>query len=421
MIIPIIIGMIFPSSAAPIIINSSDTVVFDLSQATCTSGLTQIPVSILSVDSVYTLDFSLKYDHTELAYDSITKLRSYISESSYYNPPDSTVRMSSYNGSTFWAFENNTGLVSVYFDLLSGQINSSYLNSIKAFLNGDSCSVKIIDAISTTGITPSGPTTFNTGDSVSLRAASGTGYTYLWSTGDTAQAVTAKITGTYSVAITNSHGCSTDFSMRVDASLPIELISFHVKETKEGALNEWTTASEINNDYFTIERAASPDPSKGEEMQFITIGEINGAGNSTVLQQYQFTDTSIFSLNTVGDGLVLYYRLKQTDFDGTSTYSETEALRFSKQNQTSNLVVFPNPIHEHNISFNLTGLTKGQSFKVKIFNSIGTQINDITFHPIAESDNTFFQLQLDSDLPFGIYLFECLGESIHEVRKLILE
>lgn len=88
--------------------------------------------------------------------------------------------------------------------------------------------------------------------------------------------------------------------------LPIELISF--KGTPEERCNkiEWITASEIYNDYFTLEKTYD-----GVNYSIVTI--VNGAGYSTQLKTYYFEDYNPNDLT--------YYRLKQTDFDGKFVYS----------------------------------------------------------------------------------------------------
>lgn len=89
--------------------------------------------------------------------------------------------------------------------------------------------------------------------------------------------------------------------------LPIELLSFTgIKEGKNNQL-KWTTASEKNNDYFTIEKTI-------DGIEFNEIGTREGAGNSIYYNSYQLTDMNV-------EPVINYYRLKQTDFDGNSTYS----------------------------------------------------------------------------------------------------
>lgn len=109
--------------------------------------------------------------------------------------------------------------------------------------------------------------------------------------------------------------------------LPIELLSFTGR--KAGVINilEWTTASEINNDYFTIQRSKTGDG-------FEDIGIIKGAGNSNEIKKYNFTDINPLSgLN--------YYRLMQTDFDGIISYSEIIYLNNKFNNE---LIIYPNVV-----------------------------------------------------------------------------
>lgn len=91
------------------------------------------------------------------------------------------------------------------------------------------------------------------------------------------------------------------------SSLPVHLIEFQTECTDESTFIKWTTASEKNNDYFTIERSYNG-------LNFEAIAHIEGAGNSNDLMRYVYED--VLFPTTV------YYRLKQTDFDGTYTFSK---------------------------------------------------------------------------------------------------
>jgi|GEM_PF-6063104 len=96
--------------------------------------------------------------------------------------------------------------------------------------------------------------------------------------------------------------------------LPVELLNFS-GETGDGCIVlEWSTASEINNNYFSIERSVP-------ESDFKIIGQIAGAGNSAELKKYSFTDRD--PLRGVN-----YYRLRQTDYDGSSSFSKTIAITY---------------------------------------------------------------------------------------------
>ena len=126
------------------IIDQYDTVVFDLSLAIRNGSYIDIPVYILSDDSIFSLDFSLKFDHSKLEYDTILDNATYLQSLSYYNPSDSTIR---YTSSSFQNYGNDTALVSIRFNIFSGQIKAEDLNSLFAYLNGSSCSIKVINSL----------------------------------------------------------------------------------------------------------------------------------------------------------------------------------------------------------------------------------------------------------------------------------
>ncbi len=89
--------------------------------------------------------------------------------------------------------------------------------------------------------------------------------------------------------------------------LPVELISFTAARNGDAIVLNWSTASEINNSYFDLERSIN-----GSE--FVGIGQVEGHGNSTSIENYNFSD-----LNSPLGTLV--YRLKQVDFNGNASYS----------------------------------------------------------------------------------------------------
>lgn len=92
------------------------------------------------------------------------------------------------------------------------------------------------------------------------------------------------------------------------APLPIELIAFNARAKNGQVELNWETASETNNDYFTIQRTT-------DGIDFQSVGqEIDGAGNSTSVLSYKGTDRNPNRGSS-------YYRLKQTDFNGMSSYS----------------------------------------------------------------------------------------------------
>jgi len=112
----------------------------------------------------------------------------------------------------------------------------------------------------------------------------------------------------------------------LSSPLPIQLISFNATVQQTEVKLQWSTASELNNDFFTIER--SKDAESWED-----VVEIKGAGNSQVRLDYETID----GLPYTG---VSYYRLKQTDFDKQYSYSGVRRVEVSQPFQ---LKVYPNP------------------------------------------------------------------------------
>jgi len=148
--------------------------------------------------------------------------------------------------------------------------------------------------------------------------------------------------GTTADGWVETSGAVTSFSPFTLAStttnnpLPIELTYFEAVENGQQVELSWETASEIDNDYFTIERSQ-------DGIHFEAIEKVLGAGNSTQTIEYSTVDKSPYNG-------VSYYRLKQTDYNGEFSYSEIEVVNFSKSDE---IAVYPNPVKE---VLNINGL-----------------------------------------------------------------
>ena len=99
-----------------------------------------------------------------------------------------------------------------------------------------------------------------------------------------------------------------DVSFSSIITLPIELLNFDVEENNNQVYFNWTTGSEINNNYFTLERS-------NNDVRWETVTYIAGQGSTADVTDYTF--------ETEYNADQKYYRLKQTDYDGTYTYSKT--------------------------------------------------------------------------------------------------
>jgi len=98
---------------------------------------------------------------------------------------------------------------------------------------------------------------------------------------------------------------------------PVELSHFSVSLQEGKAVLDWTTATELNNDYFQVERA-------GEDQLFLPIGQISGAGNSSSSLDYQFIDENPLEGSN-------YYRLRQVDFNGEFEIFQTIEVSFDSE------------------------------------------------------------------------------------------
>ncbi len=193
-------------------------------------------------------------------------------------------------------------------------------------------------------------------------------------------------TGNEATGSVTSDGVITSFSpftigsSSLDNPLPVELTAFSAQQLQHGALLQWTTASELNNDYFTLEKSKN-----GFDFENLTI--IKGAGKSVTQRQYEFMDKVPFKHKT-------YYRLKQTDFNGQYSYSKIVVVY---QQNEDKLEVYPNPASNSG----LVEVNKMGSFI--IFNKLGVIV-------VRATDTD----QLDiSMLAAGVYILKSItGETV---------
>lgn len=186
-----------------------------------------------------------------------------------------------------------------------------------------------------------------------------------------------------------------------NATLPVELMSFEATNVNGKVLVDWATATETNNNYFTIER--SIDGVNAE-----VIGVVKGAGNSNILLSYQFEDQQPFTGTA-------YYRIKQTDFDGTS---ETFGWKSVNVNQVEESVynVYPNPTNG-NINISLSNI-QSSTTSISVIELTGRTIYTTTI----ESENTIqTSVDMPSDAPAGIYFVEVVNTNKRYVEKIVLK
>jgi len=139
--------------------------------------------------------------------------------------------------------------------------------------------------------------------------------------------------------------------------LPIELLSFTGECDQQHAVLTWSTASENNNDHFSIERSV-------DATNWIVAGTVKGAGNSNTQQHYSLTDMYPSSS-------VCYYRLKQTDLDGKFKYSRVISIDNCIESPIQ-LAVYPNPgSGSFHLSFNGD---IGDVESLSVYNTLGQRV-----------------------------------------------
>ncbi|WP_165822077.1 right-handed parallel beta-helix repeat-containing protein [Hymenobacter edaphi] len=169
--------------------------------------------------------------------------------------------------------------------------------------------------------------------------------------------------------------------------LPVTLVEFTAKAQGDAALLTWKTAQEKDNDHFDVERSI-------DGLHFEKVGQVAGHGNSTVQQQYSFTDQGASRLAGT-----VYYRLQQVDTDGTTTASEAKVVSFGKTAAVE-LTLFPNPASE-TLNVRLAGAA-GIS-QVTVYSTTGALVLQ---GKLAGALSTAFDVRA---LPAGTYLVKVLA------------
>jgi hypothetical protein len=178
--------------------------------------------------------------------------------------------------------------------------------------------------------------------------------------------------------------------------IPVELVSFtgKVANKTEAALT-WATASERNNAAFGVERSL-------DGLYFVEIGQIKGHGTTNEPHSYSFNDRNL-------PNGVVYYRLRQMDFDGKETFSNTVALEIGRSKNT--ISVFPNPATDKIYVQNASD-TDGTSRYLRE----GGVLTDNLGRIIAQYPKMPQEISI-GNLPSGIYILKIGSENIKITKQ----
>jgi hypothetical protein len=169
--------------------------------------------------------------------------------------------------------------------------------------------------------------------------------------------------------------------------LPLELISFTASAFDGGVNLQWVTSSELNNDFFTVQRSAN-----GEK--FEDILEVGGSGTTNQRNNYEIIDPYPLSGRS-------YYRLVQTDFDGRYSNLSVASVVIESIREAK-LSLYPNPAVNKQFNIELNGLAPDNLVSVKIMNAVGV----VVFNGTYKTGSTgLLSAPMDlSNQPGGMYI-----------------
>jgi hypothetical protein len=278
-------------------------------------------------------------------------------------------------------------------------------------------SVSVIPSLVLT-VTPSTPFLFN--GTVQLTATVGGGlpaYAYEWKNNlntvvGTNATYVATAAGTYIVAITdqfNVMSCNTFKVVTVSLSpLPIELLFFNAVYNGKAVDVTWKTASETNNEYFTVERSE-------DMINFVAVTSNIPSkavgGNSTAPIYYCFND------NKAEPG-INYYRLKQTDYNGEIKYSKNVAVEITG-NSFFTFNIAPNPCDGTEFSSFITA-DKNKEILIVVYDVLGQEKYSKVI-VTEQKGNMIYVMDLSQRLDTGVYMITATSNQKNYSKKLVVK
>ena len=187
----------------------------------------------------------------------------------------------------------------------------------------------------------------------------------------------------------------------IDAPLPVELLYFSAKMKGKKVFLDWSTATELNNAFFEVQR------SKNNE-EFEVIDVVNGAGNSSTVKSYNSRDEKPY------EG-VSYYRLRQVDFDGRYSYSESVAVQLNSTNDFNFIFASPSESKESIIvGFECNNQ---EPLEMHITDALGNLISTNVLHP----DQGFNRMNVELPaMTSGIYFITLANSSFTSSKKVFV-
>jgi hypothetical protein len=199
------------------------------------------------------------------------------------------------------------------------------------------------------------------------------------------------------------------YKIPLSSITPVELIAFNCQLVQSSVLLNWTTATEINNYGFEIQRST-------ENESWRTIGFVNGHGTSQVKNNYTFNDNNVNSVN----GVNISYRLKQNDFNGNSSYSNVITIdKNSIPNRFTLQQNYPNPFNGGTIiKFSIPYAT---DVSIIMYDITGKEIKVLASGNLSAGQHQISIGTKDFEkLTSGVYLYKLSTPEFSAVRKMLV-
>lgn len=204
--------------------------------------------------------------------------------------------------------------------------------------------------------------------------------------------------------LTFSENIVTLGSTEVANPLPVNLVRFAGRLEGSIASLDWKTASETNNDYFEIQRSS-------DGLEFVGIGKVSGMGMGTtnLATEYFFEDRGLMKGNN-------YYRLKQFDFDGKSSYSKVIVLDYDGSTPL-NVFLYPNPTNAQNVNLELIN-PSAEYVNIRILDVTGR----VSFQTTINADQLESNISLKTEeLKSGVHVVEVIQGTQRVTKRLVIQ
>lgn len=192
------------------------------------------------------------------------------------------------------------------------------------------------------------------------------------------------------------------------APIPVELSSFEASTSLNDVILNWETATETNNMGFAVERKAKSSES------WSAVSFLNGKGTTSEKNTYTFRDTDLKPGTYT-------YRIKQTDFDGTVSFSKELEIEVGIPDEFALYQNYPNPFNPSTtIAYAIPALdgVKAHSVVLKVYDVIGNEVSTL-FE--GEREPGIYKTELNfSNFSSGVYFYKLTSGKFSAIKKFVL-